>query len=354
MLNYIWLGLIVVAIIIGLGYDIHDEVVNTYRNGQEFTATIDLGASIKLPLSGTQHGSLQISGRSFALFYGLHAEDTSLIVQPVTLTFSDEATNRRTNSVATIVISLNSQTPKFWLDMAQATGTKTTLAGTVTALHIDPVTGIGKVSFVLTPVSFVKMRKITQAAVDYAGTAVTIALGLIGIMAMWLGIMKIAEQAGIIKFITKLVTPITKRLFPDVPQDHPAIGAMIMNISANMLGLSNAATPLGLKAMEELDKLNKKKGTATNAMVTFLAINTAGLTLIPATAIAIRASLGSMNPTVIVGTSIFGASCATIVGITTAKLLEKLPVYRRALEPEAESDNLNSKEKRPDDKESGS
>jgi len=106
--------------------------------------------------------------------------------------------------------------------------------------------------------------------------------------------------------------------------------------------------------MEELDKLNKKKGTATNAMVTFLAINTAGLTLIPATAIAIRASLGSMNPTVIVGTSIFGASCATIVGITTAKLLEKLPVYRRALEPEAESDNLNSKEKRPDDKESGS
>ena len=133
-------------------------------------------------------------------------------------------------------------------------------------------------------------------------------------MALWLGVMKIAEQAGLISIIAKVVKPITKFLFPDVPQDHPAIGSIIMNISANMLGLGNAATPFGLKAMEELDKINPEKGTATNAMCTFLAINTAGLTLIPATAIAIRAASGSSDPAIIIGTSLFASFCATVAG----------------------------------------
>ncbi len=107
-----------------------------------------------------------------------------------------------------------------------------------------------------------------------------------------------------------------------------------MNIAANMLGLSNAATPLGLKAMEELNKLNPKVGTATNAMITFLAINTGGLILIPATAIAVRAAAGSANPGIIIGTSIFGASCATVAGVLAAKLLQRLPRYRKDFEPE--------------------
>ena len=175
-------------------------------------------------------------------------------------------------------------------------------------------------------VSFLKLKDITNAALDYAGTAVNIAIGLIGIMALWLGVMKVAEEAGLIALIAKWLKPVMKRLFPDVPSDHPAMGSMIMNISANMLGLGNAATPFGLKAMEELDKLNPEKGTATNSMVTFLAINTAGLTLIPATAIAVRAAAGSSDPAIIIGTSIFGAGCATIAGITAAKVLEKFPV----------------------------
>jgi spore maturation protein SpmA len=170
------------------------------------------------------------------------------------------------------------------------------------------------------------LKDVTKAALDYAGTAVNIALGLIGIMALWLGVMKVAEDAGLITLIAKWLKPLMKRLFPDVPADHPAMGSMIMNISANMLGLGNAATPFGLKAMEELDKLNSNKGTATNSMVTFLAINTAGLTLIPATAIAVRAAAGSSDPAIIIGTSIFGAGCATIAGVTAAKVLEKFPV----------------------------
>jgi spore maturation protein A len=188
------------------------------------------------------------------------------------------------------------------------------------------------VRFVFESIRFVKLRAVTQAALDYASTAVTISLGLIGIMALWLGVMKVAEEAGLLRIVTRVLTPVTRRLFPEVPPDHPAVSSMIMNIAANMLGLSNAATPLGLKAMEELNKLNPKVGTATNAMCTFLAINTGGLILIPATAIAVRAAAGSANPGVIIGTSIIGASCATVAGVIAAKLLQRLPRYRRAME----------------------
>jgi len=185
---------------------------------------------------------------------------------------------------------------------------------------------------VLEPIHYMKTKAVTQAALEYASTAVTIALGLIGIMALWLGVMKVADEAGLLKIVTRMLTPVTKRLFPEIPPDHPAVGAMIMNIAANMLGLSNAATPMGLKAMEELNKLNPKVGTATNAMVTFLAINTGGLILIPATAIAVRAAAGSANPGLIIGTSIFGAMCATVAGVLSAKILQRLPRYRKDYE----------------------
>jgi spore maturation protein A len=164
---------------------------------------------------------------------------------------------------------------------------------------------------------------------DFAVTAVQIALGLIGIMALWLGLMKIAEQAGLISVLTKILSPVMCRLFPDVPKDHPAIGAMLMNIAANMLGLNNAATPFGLKAMEELESINPKPGTASNAMVTFLAINTGGLVLIPATAIAVRAASGSSNPGMIIGTSLIGALCATVAGIAASRIFQRLPWFRQ-------------------------
>jgi spore maturation protein A len=169
-----------------------------------------------------------------------------------------------------------------------------------------------------------KLGQVTTAAIDAAKLGVEIAIGLIGIMALWLGIMKVAEEAGAVRILGTIVRPITKRLFPTIPKEHPAIGAMIMNIAANMLGLSNAATPLGLKAMEELDELNPKKGEATDDMITFLVINTSAITVVPATAIAIRASLGSANPQQIVIPSILAASMATIVGVTTVKLIQRI------------------------------
>ncbi len=167
-----------------------------------------------------------------------------------------------------------------------------------------------------------RLGQVTTAAIDAAALGVQIAIGLIGVMALWLGIMKVAEEGGMINVLARIVRPITRRLFPSIPSDHPSIGAMIMNIAANMLGLSNAATPLGLKAMEELDKLNPKKGEATDDMITFLVINTSAITIVPATAIAIRASLGSVNPQKIVIPSILAATMATIVGVTTVKLIQ--------------------------------
>jgi spore maturation protein A len=219
--------------------------------------------------------------------------------------------------------------------MAKAAASKDKLTGSVRSMVVAQDSKSARIQIVLEPIHYMRCKAVTQAALDYASTAVTIALGLIGIMALWLGVMKVAEEAGLLRIVTRMLTPITKRIFPEVPPDHPAVSAMIMNIAANMLGLSNAATPLGLKAMEELNKLNPKAGTATNAMITFLTINTGGLILIPATAIAVRAAAGSANPGIIIGTSIFGASCATVAGVLAAKLLQRLPRYRKELEPDA-------------------
>ena len=173
-----------------------------------------------------------------------------------------------------------------------------------------------------------RFKEVTEGALDGAKTAVTIALGLIGIMALWLGVMRLAERAGLVQRIARGLRPIMRRLFPDVPPEHPAIGSMVMNMSANMLGLGNAATPLGLRAMRDLESLNPRPGIATNAMCTFLAINTSSVQLVPATAIAILAASGSTRPTAIVGTALLATICAASVAIISVKVLEKLPIFR--------------------------
>ena len=162
---------------------------------------------------------------------------------------------------------------------------------------------------------------VTQAAIDMAKTAVEIAIGLIGIMALWLGTMKIAEESGLIRIIARAIRPITIRLFPDVPEDHPAIGSIILNMAANLLGLGNAATPLGLKAMKELQDLNPEKETATNAMCTFLAINTSSVQLIlPATVVALMGAAANQ----IFITTILATGLSTIAAIIAVRFLEKL------------------------------
>jgi len=167
------------------------------------------------------------------------------------------------------------------------------------------------------------MQVMTKAMADSAAGAVTLAIGLVGTMALFLGLMKVAEEGGLLSIIARLIRPLMVRLFPDVPVDSPAMGAMVLNISANALGLGNAATPFGIRAMEELDRLNPEKGTATNAMALFLTINTAGITLLPTTVIALRASAGSANPAGILGTTLFASGCATLVAIAAAKIFQR-------------------------------
>jgi len=166
--------------------------------------------------------------------------------------------------------------------------------------------------------------EVTKGAVDSAKTAVEIALGLIGIMTLWLGIMRVAEKAGLIAMLGRLLRPVSRLLFPEVPAEHPAIGAMIMNVAANMLGLSNAATPFGIKAMEELQTLNTgDKETASNAMVTFMTLNTAGIQFIPATMIGVLAATGSKNPTAIIAPTFISTLCGAAVAVTMSKVLQR-------------------------------
>jgi spore maturation protein SpmA len=173
-----------------------------------------------------------------------------------------------------------------------------------------------------------KLKDVTGGALDGAKTAVTIAIGLWGVMALWLGVMRLAERAGLVQRIAYGLRPLMKRLFPEVPPDHPAMGSMLMNMAANMLGLGNAATPLGLRAMRDLESLNPRPGVASNAMCTFLAINTSSVQLIPATAIAILAAAGSTRPTAIVGTAFFATLCAATIAVLSAKFFERLSFFQ--------------------------
>ncbi|HOE63631.1 MAG TPA: nucleoside recognition domain-containing protein [Candidatus Sumerlaeota bacterium] len=168
-----------------------------------------------------------------------------------------------------------------------------------------------------------KGKEITDKIKDMVETAVKICLDYIGLMALWLGIMKIADESGLVSALVNLLRPIMIRLFPRVPANHPAMGAMLMNMAANMLGLDNAATPIGLKAMKELQTLNAEKDTASNAMIMFLAINTSSITLIPFSVMAFRATTGSQNPQIILGPALLATTCSTACGIAAAYLLAK-------------------------------
>ncbi len=167
-------------------------------------------------------------------------------------------------------------------------------------------------------------QAVTDAMMSYADTGVELALGLIGMMALWLGIMKIAEEAGLVRVIGNALRPVMKFLFPEVPADHPAMGSMVMNMAANMLGLGNAATPLGIKAMQELQDLNEEKETASNSMCMFLAINTSSVTLVASGVVAYRLAAGSNNPASIIGPTLVATIASTIAAVIAVKIFEKV------------------------------
>lgn len=177
------------------------------------------------------------------------------------------------------------------------------------------------VTGVLVAVARGRADLVTETAMTSAASAVEILIGLLGVMVFWLGLSRIAEDAGLVQALSRLVRPLLRRFFPDVPRDHPALGAIAMNISANMLGLGSAATPFGLKAMQHLQELNPRKDTASDAMVTFLVLNTSGLTLVPAVVIGLRAQHGSANPAEIMLPVLLATAFSTVAGLTVHYLM---------------------------------
>ena len=330
MLNYIWLGLIVIGVTIAIAIDVSDITTNKYCNNQPLTVQVDFKTAPDLASKDYQDCEISFTRQKFNEFYKLEKTTSDTLRQSAKVKFSANKTK------SLIQIAVSDMTPAFWKEMSKNQGKVANhLTGSIDLTNMKDGSLTLQTNIIVDPIKFVKMNKVTNdGAIKYAQIAVELAIGLIGIMALWLGLMKIAEAAGLIAMLAKALRPITTRLFPDVPADHPAMGAMIMNISANMLGLGNAATPLGLKAMEELNKLSKKAGTATNAMATFLVINTSNIQLIPATVIAIRAAAGSASPTEIIGPVIAATAINLIVGVSTCKILERLPMFKKQLEPD--------------------
>ncbi|MGD8307074.1 MAG: nucleoside recognition domain-containing protein, partial [Ignavibacteria bacterium] len=262
MLNYIWLSLIVFGVASALFIDLSDISSDRFRNDQPLNARIEFISPYEPDSKSDISCKLIINASDYNSHYG--DSITSDII------FSALLVHNKDNFSQLLIFQTNDSTPEILKSMASSSGEEEELMASVVLIKpLDQLTYNARITF--ESVSFIMMKRITNDVIDISKTAATIALGLIGIMALWLGVMKVAEDAGLIAKLAAAIKPVTKKLFPDVPSDHPAIGAMLMNISANMLGLGNAATPFGLKAMDELDKLNPQKGTATNAMVTFLA-----------------------------------------------------------------------------------
>ena len=175
-----------------------------------------------------------------------------------------------------------------------------------------------------------RMEELSTAILESGEESVMMVIKLIGPMSLWLGIMKLAEETGLVKILAKLFRPVAKLLFPKIPEDNPALGSIMMNFSANLLGLGNSATPLGIKAMHQLQELNDNSETASDAMCTFLVINTSSLTLIPSTILALRVSANSNQITSIIGTTLVATCCSTIVGVIVNKFLIKIELMSNA------------------------
>jgi spore maturation protein A len=311
MLNYIWAGLIVSSFLFAIGNDASDLARDRYRNGQPLPVVLTFpqgydSAARRVPVE------VRIDPRQYASFYQTDTSAAPAASYPGYLLQTREGTQLRFAAGAAL--------PEPLATIGKVSSSRDQeLQGRL----VGPPAAASGVVF--EPVRFLKLNAIAAAALDFAKTAAEIALGLVGVLSLFLGLLKIAEHAGIIYALVKLVRPVLRPLFPELPPDHPALGLIALNLTANWLGLGNAATPFGIKAMEELQKLNRSADTATNSMVMLLALNTAGVQLVPP--VLLLGLLGlQINQLVfpIIGTGI----CGVIVAITMTKLLGRLPGYR--------------------------
>ena len=313
MLNYIWAGLIISAFVFALGYDVRDISGDTYRNGRPLPVELAFpegydSAARRVPVE------IRIEPGQYATFYG--TEQAPAASYPGYLLQTREGIELR--------FAAGAKLPEPLATIGKVSKSRDDeLQGRLVGFTPAPATATAGVVF--EPVRFVKLNAIASAALDFAKTGAEIALGLVGVLALFLGILKIADDSGIVFALVKLVRPVLRPLFPEVPADHPALGMIALNLTATVFGLGNAATPFGIKAMEELQKLNPSEDTASNSQVMLLAINTAGVQLVPP--VLLLALMGTQINTLIfpiLSTTALGF----IVAVVACRLLGRLPGYR--------------------------
>jgi spore maturation protein A len=311
MLNYIWAGLIISSLVFAIGYDIRDISGDKYRNGQPLPLELAFPEGYD-PAARRVPVEIRIASDQYTSFY--RTEQAPAPSYAGYLLQTKEGTQLR--------FAAGSKLPEPLATIGKVSHSRDEeLQGLLTGF--TPPAGTAGVVF--EPVRFVKLNAIASAAIDFAKTGAEIALSLIGVLSLFLGLLKIAEDSGIVFALVKLVRPILRPLFPEVPADHPALGMIALNLTATLFGLGNAATPFGIKAMEELQKLNPSEETATNSMVMLMAINTAGIQLVPP--VLLLALMGTQINTLIFPILIT-SGLGLIVAIVAARLLGRLPGYR--------------------------
>ncbi len=316
MLNYIWGGLIISSLLFAVVSDVGDLTRDAYRNGQPLPVEVAFPEGYDADRRSVPV-SIRIDPGTFREFYGVEAapsEPFSGVLRQsqegVVLRF--DGGSDLPDPLSTIQVVSQSRDEE--------------LQGSL--VDFAPLTGVGgsaSAGLVFEEVRFVKMNAISQAALDFAETAAEISLGLIGVLALFLGLLKIAEDAGVIYALVRLVRPVLKPLFPGIPDDHPALGMIALNMAANVFGLGNAATPFGIKAMEELQTLNPSEDTATDDMVMLLAINTASVQLVPPV---LLLALMGLQINQLIFAIIITTSLSLVIAITAAKLYSRLPGAR--------------------------
>lgn len=321
MLNYIWAGLILLSFGFALYADVGDAARDTYRNGEALPVALALDAPFD-PEADEQAATLTLAPDAVGAFYGTDAPPDTADGAAST---GYAATLRRVEAGYEVRLTdAEAELPAPLDVIRDVTNPRdAVLQGRLATLSVAGTAATG--GLVFAPVRFVKMQAISAAALEFAETAATLALGLVGVLVLFLGLVKIAEDAGIVRALVRVVRPFLRPLFPDVPPDHPALGMIALNLAANMFGLGNAATPFGIKAMEELQTLNSDPDTATDAMVMLLAINTASVQLVPPV---LLVALIGLEINQVYFAIVLTTLASLAIAIVAAKMLGRLRRYR--------------------------
>lgn len=314
MLNYIWAGLIAFSLLFALVSDGLDLARDPYRNGRPLPVTVRFPGGYD-PASRRADVAVEIDSVDFRRAYDRPAGGLTAF----------EGTLLTTADGRQLRFAKDADVPEPLATVRTATSARDNDVRGTLAFTAAPGDTAVRAAVTFAPVRFVKLQAITKAAFSFAETAVTVALGLIGVLALWLGLLRIAEKSGLIESLVKYTQPFIRPLFPGIPRDHPAYGMIVLNLTANMLGLGNAATPLGIKAMEEMQKLNPDPDTATDDMVMFMAINTASVQLVPP--VLLVAILG-LEVNRLIFPIILVTFLSTIVAIVAARTFSKLRRFR--------------------------